>query len=75
MDIPKAPGNGLLLEKLHYESYDKRYGNSHDSLNDWGDEVNTKIEKAKQELIMYEILDNEINSQMLVFLNYTSFLR
>lgn len=66
MDIPKAPGNGLLLEKLHYESYDKRYSSSHESLSNWGDEVDARIEKAKQELIMHEILDNEIDSQMLV---------
>jgi hypothetical protein len=26
-DIPRAPGLGLMLEKVHYDDYNKHYGN------------------------------------------------
>lgn len=63
MDIPKAPGNGLLLEQVHYERYDKKYGKTHAKLDDWGDEINEKIQQAKEELILKEMLKNECESQ------------
>lgn len=66
MDIPKAPGNGLLLEQVHYERYDKKYGKTHAKLDDWGDEINEKIQQAKEELILKEMLKNECESQSLM---------
>ena len=35
-DIPKAPGLGLMLDKVHYDRYNKRFGNDgiHDPI-DW----------------------------------------
>lgn len=66
MDIPKAPGNGLLLEKLHYESYDKKFGKTHEPLSEWGEEVDARIQKNKSERILGEILNNEIKEQMFV---------
>ena len=26
MDIPKAPGVGLMLEEIHFYNYNKKYG-------------------------------------------------
>ncbi|KAK0429315.1 hypothetical protein QR680_011314 [Steinernema hermaphroditum] len=60
MDVPKAPGLGLLLEQVHYERYDKRWSKSHETLNDWGEEAEAKIKKLKEDLIVKEILDTEI---------------
>uniref|UniRef100_A0A1I7YNS5 Pseudouridylate synthase 1 homolog n=1 Tax=Steinernema glaseri TaxID=37863 RepID=A0A1I7YNS5_9BILA len=67
MDVPKAPGLGLLLEQVHYERYDKRWSKSHETLNHWGEETEAKLKKLKDELIVKEILDTEIwsNSMML----------
>jgi len=33
-DIPKAPGNGLVLRQVHYDTYNKDYGKQHGNL-DW----------------------------------------
>lgn len=63
MDIPKAPGNGLLLEQLHYERYDSKYGKTHAKLNDWGEEINKKILEAREKLIIKEMLSNECATQ------------
>jgi len=27
VDIPKAPGVGLVLDRVHYDGYNKKYGN------------------------------------------------
>lgn len=67
MDVPKAPGLGLLLERLHYESYDKRFSKSHTSLENLGEEVENSILKIRDELIVSEILSTECQSQSLVF--------
>lgn len=63
MDVPKAPGLGLLLERLHYENYDKRFSKSHASLEDLGDEVENNILKIRDELIISEILSTECMTQ------------
>ncbi|CEF70542.1 tRNA pseudouridine synthase A, mitochondrial [Strongyloides ratti] len=59
MDIPKAPGLGLVLEKVHYTSYDKKWKNSHPTLDDWGEEIEQEVEKLKTTLVYKEILDTE----------------
>ena len=35
-DIPRAPGLGLMLDKCHYDFYNKKFGATHDKL-DWED--------------------------------------
>uniref|UniRef100_A0A452I5G3 tRNA pseudouridine synthase n=1 Tax=Gopherus agassizii TaxID=38772 RepID=A0A452I5G3_9SAUR len=39
VDIPKAPGLGLVLEKVHFEKYNRRFGNDglHEPL-EWTEE-------------------------------------
>ena len=36
VDVPKAPGLGLVLERLHYDAYNRKYGSDgmHDKI-DW----------------------------------------
>ncbi|KAM8960731.1 pseudouridylate synthase 1 homolog [Pelodytes ibericus] len=60
VDIPKAPGLGLVLEKVHFEKYNRRFGNDglHDSL-DWAEEEN-KIELFKKEHIYPTIIQTEL---------------
>lgn len=59
MDVPKAPGLGLILEKVHYERYDKRFHKTHAKLDDWGDEIEKRIEEFKQRYIIEEIMRQE----------------
>ncbi|CAH2054116.1 unnamed protein product, partial [Iphiclides podalirius] len=56
--IPTAPGLGLVLDKVHYERYDARYKNSHDSLT-W-DAEEELVRKFKAEQINPTIIKGEI---------------
>ncbi|VDN06332.1 unnamed protein product [Thelazia callipaeda] len=60
MDVPKAPGLGLILEKVHYERYDKWYEKTHEKLNNWSDEVENEIGKFRERYIIAEICRQEL---------------
>ena len=51
VDIPKAPGLGLMLDKLHYDTYNRKFGNDglHQPL-DW-DDYKEEMEKFKLEQV------------------------
>jgi len=66
MDIPKAPGNGLLLERLHYGRYDERFAKSHATIDDWGEEIEQKVLDVKQQLITSNILRHECETQSMM---------
>ncbi|XP_055947803.1 pseudouridylate synthase 1 homolog isoform X2 [Argiope bruennichi] len=59
IDIPKAPGLGLMLEELHYDWYNKKYGSDgmHEPLT-W-DEYNEVVENFKMEKICANIAKTE----------------
>ncbi|XP_015792162.1 tRNA pseudouridine synthase A [Tetranychus urticae] len=61
LDIPKAPGLGLMLEEVHYDKYNKRYSGDgiHEALT-W-DEYNDVIQSFVEEFIHPVIIDSEIN--------------
>ncbi|VDM59069.1 unnamed protein product [Angiostrongylus costaricensis] len=56
VDVPKAPGLGLLLERVHYDAYDRRHAKTHEPLTDWGSAVEARIDGLKFDLITKEIL-------------------
>ncbi|XP_068619637.1 pseudouridylate synthase 1 homolog isoform X2 [Battus philenor] len=56
--IPTAPGLGLVLDKVHYERYDARYKDSHDSLT-WEEEEEL-VKTFKKEKINPNIVKGEI---------------
>ncbi|XP_077232193.1 uncharacterized protein LOC143867347 [Tasmannia lanceolata] len=66
MDVPKAPGVGLMLEEVHFERYNRRYGGDgqHDPI-DWETE-NDQIEKFKQEYIYPVIVETEMNDKSML---------
>ncbi|XP_044146020.1 tRNA pseudouridine synthase A [Bufo gargarizans] len=63
VDIPKAPGLGLVLERVHFEKYNQRFGNDglHESL-DWAEEVE-QIEAFKKAHIYPTIIQTEIEEK------------
>ncbi|UMM37660.1 hypothetical protein L5515_009356 [Caenorhabditis briggsae] len=63
MDIPMAPGLGLLLERTHYDSYDKKHSKDHEPLTDWGEIIEKEVERTKFELITKDMLETELLSQ------------
>ncbi|KIH66318.1 tRNA pseudouridine synthase A [Ancylostoma duodenale] len=66
VDVPKAPGLGLLLERVHYDVYDRKHEKTHEPLTDWGPEVEARVEEVKFELITKEILISELRHQSML---------
>ncbi|XP_063171969.1 pseudouridylate synthase 1 homolog isoform X2 [Candoia aspera] len=59
VDIPKAPGLGLILERVHFESYNQRFGDDglHEAL-EWAEEEE-KIAAFKEQHIYPTIIKTE----------------
>lgn len=59
VDVPKAPGLGLVLERVHFEKYNQRFGNDglHEPL-DWVQEEG-KVAAFKEEHIYPTIIGTE----------------
>lgn len=73
LNIPRAPGLGLMLEFVHYDRYNKRYGADgvHDKLL-WEEEEAT-VNAFAHEHIFPTIIDTEVNEKpMLVWLQKLS---
>ncbi|XP_032126764.1 tRNA pseudouridine synthase A isoform X4 [Cebus imitator] len=63
VDVPKAPGLGLVLERVHFEKYNQRFGNDglHEPL-DWAQEEG-KVAAFKEEHIYPTIIGTEQNER------------
>ncbi|XP_064601956.1 pseudouridylate synthase 1 homolog isoform X2 [Liolophura sinensis] len=59
VDIPKAPGLGLMLEQLHYDAYNKKFGSDgmHDPI-EWT-EFQSTIEEFAEKYIYSNIVKTE----------------
>ncbi|XP_009886440.1 PREDICTED: tRNA pseudouridine synthase A, mitochondrial [Charadrius vociferus] len=59
VDVPKAPGLGLVLERVHFEKYNRRFGNDglHEPL-EWTEEEE-KIAVFKEQHIYPTIINTE----------------
>lgn len=59
VDVPKAPGLGLVLERVHFERYNRRYGNDglHEPL-DWAQEE-AEVTAFKEQHIYPTIVNTE----------------
>ncbi|XP_077864475.1 pseudouridylate synthase 1 homolog [Saccoglossus kowalevskii] len=66
MDIPKAPSLGLMLENVHFDGYNKRYGNDgiHEALT-W-EQYEETIGKFKEEHIYPSIIETEIKEKSMM---------
>ena len=62
IDIPRAPGLGLMLDEIHYERYNKRFANDgiHESLT-W-ENVEDSVEAFKQDYIFPEMIAGSVLS-------------
>lgn len=63
MNIPQAPGLGLVLEKVHYERYNKKYGNDgmHELLE--FKEEDPLVEEFYHKNILSTIINTELNEK------------
>nr|XP_022337665.1 tRNA pseudouridine synthase A, mitochondrial-like [Crassostrea virginica] len=59
VDVPKAPGLGLLLDELYFDGYNKKWGRDglHEPI-EWSD-YEEELEKFKEEYILPEIYKGE----------------
>ncbi|XP_063993188.1 pseudouridylate synthase 1 homolog [Diachasmimorpha longicaudata] len=65
-DIPIAPGLGLVLNHVHYDNYNKRYGADgiHEQL-EWSD-CEAVVQKFHSEFILPHIEETEANEQSML---------
>lgn len=71
VDIPTAPGLGLMLDQVHYDRYNRRYAadGMHESL-DWAGEEE-RVQAFIREEILPRILETElVEKPMLEWLDY-----
>jgi len=63
IDIPRAPGLGLVLDQIHYDRYNKRYGSDgiHEPLS-W-EKQEEDIVKFREEFVFKDIVDTEISTK------------
>uniref|UniRef100_UPI00398F0D1A pseudouridylate synthase 1 homolog n=1 Tax=Pristiophorus japonicus TaxID=55135 RepID=UPI00398F0D1A len=63
VDVPKAPGLGLVLDTVHFEKYNNRFGNDgvHEAL-EWAD-IEEQILAFKEDYIYPTIIKTEIEEQ------------
>jgi len=73
LDLPIAPGVGLVLEDVHYDRYNSKFGQDgmHERLL-W-DEVQPQIDEFRRKYIDSIIIDTEKNEKsypFIIFFNY-----
>lgn len=66
IDIPKAPGLGLFLDKLFYDGYNKKFGKDgiHEPIN-W-DKYQETLERFKEEHILSNIVKSEVQQGVML---------
>lgn len=66
MDVPIAPSLGLVLNHVHYDNYNRRYGSDglHEVL-EWSD-LDEQINKFHMEFISKHIEDTEVNEKSML---------
>ncbi|KAJ9591469.1 hypothetical protein L9F63_002075 [Diploptera punctata] len=66
LDLPVAPGLGLVLEEVHYDRYNQRFGKDgiHEPL-DWT-EVDSDVTAFKEKFIFPTIVDSEIEEKSML---------
>lgn len=66
MDIPKAPGLGLMLEEVHFDSYNKKFGgDGHHERIEWQDE-NEAIQNFKEKYIYPVVVETELKEKSML---------
>lgn len=66
LDLPVAPGLGLILEEVHYERYNQRFGKDgiHEPL-DWS-EVEAEVTAFKENFIYPTIIESEVEEKSMM---------
>lgn len=66
MDIPKAPGLGLMLEEVHFDWYNRKFGgDGHHEPIEW-EAQNEAVEKFKDEQIYSVMVETELKEKSML---------
>lgn len=66
MDVPKAPGLGLMLEEAHFDRYNRKYGgDGHHEPIEW-EAQNDAIDKFKDEYIYPAVVEGEMKEKSML---------
>lgn len=66
MDVPKAPGSGLMLEEVHFDKYNRKFGgDGHHEPIEWNDQAN-ELEQFKDEHIYPVIVKTELEEKSML---------
>uniref|UniRef100_A0A6G1SNT9 Pseudouridylate synthase 1 homolog n=1 Tax=Aceria tosichella TaxID=561515 RepID=A0A6G1SNT9_9ACAR len=66
MDIPKAPGLGLMLEEVHFDTYNRKFGgDGHHEPIEW-EAQNDAIENFKNEHIYPVVVETELKEKSML---------
>lgn len=60
IDVPMAPGLGLILDKVHYDRYNERYGKDGFHENLVWDEFESSIQEFREKFIQPKIVESEL---------------
>jgi len=66
IDVPRAPGLGLMLDEIHYERYNKKFGKdgTHEPMS-W-DECSDAVERFKDDIIFADMVETEAESKSMI---------
>eukprot|EP00092_Neocalanus_flemingeri_P032152 GFUD01034944.1.p1 GENE.GFUD01034944.1~~GFUD01034944.1.p1 ORF type:complete len:415 (-),score=107.52 GFUD01034944.1:44-1288(-) len=66
IDIPRAPGLGLMLDQIHYDRYNKKFAGDgvHEGLG-WEGQFEA-VEKFKEDFIFSDIIDTEVKEKSML---------
>jgi len=66
IDVPRAPGLGLMLEEVHYEKYNHRFGKDgiHESL-EWNSSKD-EVKRFKENMVYDDILKTEAKDRSML---------
>ena len=66
MDVPKAPGLGLMLEEVHFEKYNRKFGgDGHHSSLTWDAKADA-IEEFKDQFIYPVVVETELKDKSMM---------
>jgi len=66
IDIPRAPGLGLILDEIHYDRYNVRYGSDgiHDPIS-W-EAVQDQVDSFKKDFVFADIIKTEVETKSML---------
>ena len=70
-DIPKAPGNGLILRQVHFDQYNKDWAYMHGAV-DWA-ESQLKMDNFVKSKILPEMFECDIGNDRILLELYNGF--